>query len=153
MKNIFLSILIIFFSISLYGQNSAYGKKIYEDYGTWVVKNDNNCISISAFCTVENEDTIIKINQSDYKTQYKYEVYLVSKSIYDSNKTNTWLYGTKIYIDGKNILENQFPDGFVILIKTKPTLIYTYHSIENNVKFEIKWDKSIYEIKNNINGK
>ena len=77
--------------------------------------------------------------------KYHYELYVVSKSIYNGDTTNTWLYGVKIFVNGEDVLVNQFPDGFIISIKTEPTLIHTHHAFNKDVAFEIKWEKAIYE--------
>lgn len=122
-----------------------------------MVKDGENMISISAFCTVEIGDPNFHENKGVQYRELKqekivkpkiicvYELYMVSKSVYEGDTTNTWLYGTKIFVNGKYVLENQFPDGFVISIKTEPTLIHTHRSTNTNMDFDIKWEKSVYE--------
>lgn len=141
--------------ITVSAQNSAYGKKIYQDYRTWTVEVEKNSVSISAFCTVEEIDVVINLGMQyrelkkeknkNPETLYSYEIYFVSKSIYDGDTTNTWLYGTKVFINNEYVLNNQFPDGFIILIKTTPTLIHTHRSKDYDVKFNVTWEKAIYE--------
>jgi len=144
--------------MGLSAQNSVYSKTIHQDYGTWMVRNGDNIVSISAFSTIEevdpdfHEDRGVQYRELKQEkavkispTTYYYELYMVSKSVYEGDTTNTWLYGTKIFVNGDYVLENQFPDGFVISIKTEPTLIHTYHSLNSDVNFEVTWEKSVYE--------
>jgi len=150
MKKLIIFFLFLLLSISSYSQNSVYNKKIHKDYGTWSVKNGEDIISVSAFLTIEDEIDVIHENEKektklDPEIKYHYELYVVSKSIYEGDTTNTWLYGVRIFVNGKDILINQFPDGFIISIKTEPTLIHTHHAYNKDVEFEIKWEKAIYE--------
>jgi len=162
-KRIVLRIIVILILLSmvlfLNGQTSAYSKTIYRDFGTFKVVSGQNVVSISAFATIEKVDPathfdeVIPNNIKPIKEQknvvpeklYHYELYLVSKSIFEGDTTSTWLYRTRIFISGVDMLLHQFPDGFVASISTIPTLIYTYHSIKPDVEFEIKWEKSVYE--------
>lgn len=151
MKKLIIFFLFLLLSIGLYSQNSVYNKKIHKDYGTWSVRNDEHIISVCAFVTIEIENDVIHENELEKakivapEIKYHYELYMVSKSIYEGNTTNTWLYGMRIYVSGNDVLINQFPDGFLISIKTEPTLIHTHHSYKTDVEFEITWEKSIYE--------
>lgn len=144
-------------ALFLNGQTSAYEKPIHRDFGTFKVVSGRNVVSVSAFATIEKVDPATHFDEVVQnkamkeqknvvlKTLYHYELYLVSKSIFERDTTSTWLYGTRIFIGGVDILSNQFPDGFVASISTIPTLIYTYHSTKPDVEFEIKWEKSVYE--------
>lgn len=161
MKKLILLFIVLLFDVGLSAQNSAYEKNIYKDFGTFKVADGDNIISVSAFVTIEkvdsatHEDDVTQYQQYQTlkeqkkpivtKELYHYEVYMVSKSVYEGEKTSTWLYGTRIFVNGEDILSNQFPDGFVVSIKTEPTCIYTYHSDKTDIKFEIKWEKSVYE--------
>ena len=159
MKRVSLFLIALFFTISLFAQNSAYDKTIHRDYGTFRVINNENIVSVSAFCTIElfveeieyqepirlKESKIRKLGTVEPTQNYRYELYLVSKSVFDGDTTNTWLYGTKIFIDGEYVLEKQFPDGFIISIKTVPTLVHTHNAFNEFTEFEITWEKAIYE--------
>ena len=162
MKRIILFLAVILFGVVLCAQNSAYGKQIYKDYGTFRMMTDGgNIISVSAFATIENDENVnheaVEVQQvkkynkdnvqllSAKLTEYHYELYMVSKSVFDSDTTSTWLYGTRIFVNGIDVLEKQFSDGFVVSIKTEPTLIYTYHSKNKDLEFEITFEKSVYE--------
>lgn len=156
MKKLILFLGLLLLTTNLFAQKSAYNKTIYKDYGTFKVENGNNLISISAFITIEDENDVVshdnktvkqkKYEQSIYdEKKYHYELYMVSKSIFEGDTTSTWLYGVKIFINGEDVLNKQFPNGFIISIKTIPTLIHTHHSYTKDVKFEIKWEKAVYE--------
>lgn len=151
MKKLIIFFLFLLFNVSLFSQNSAYNKIIHKDYGTWSVINGEHLVSVSAFLTIEDETVVIHENEEEKaeiienETKYHYELYLVSKSIYNNDTTNTWLYGVKIFVNGEDVLVNQFPDGFIISIKTEPTLIHTHHAFNKDVKFEVKWEKATYK--------
>jgi len=155
MKKIILFFGLLFFTSILFAQNSIENKKIYEDYGTFEVINGQNKISLNAFITIEKEDNVISQEQVPVKQkyfddikeieEYHYEIYMTSKSIFNGDTTSTWLYGVKIFINGEDVLKKQFPEGFMIAIKTTPTLIHTHHAHSSDVEFEIEWEKSIYE--------
>jgi len=150
MKKLLIFFFFLLLSIGSFSQNSAYNKKIHKDYGTWSVKNGEHLISVSAFLTIENESDVIHENKKeqtkiDSEIKYHYELYVVSKSIYNNDTTNTWLYGVRIFINGEDVLLKQFPNGFIVSIETEPTLIHTHHAYNKDVEFEIKWEKAIYE--------
>ena len=151
MKKLLIFFFFLLLSIGSFSQNSVYNKKIHKDYGTWSVRNDDNLISVSAFLIIEDENDVLHKNEEektqiiDGETKYHYELYIVSKSIYNGDTTNTWLYGVRIFVDDEDVLGDQFPDGFIISIKTEPTLIHTHHDNTKFVEFEIKWEKAIYE--------
>ena len=154
-KNVIILLIFMFNFIGIYAQNSAYNKKIYRDFGTFKLENQGNVISFSAFITVDEEKDILyrkgqitnkmRNEKSVNKIEYHYEIYLVSKSIYNGDTTNTWLFGTQIFVNGESLLKKEFPDGFVVSVQTEPTLIHTYHSNNPNVDIKIKWDRAIYE--------
>lgn len=125
-------------------------KDVYSDFGTFKLSHEDNIISVSAYVTIEDiVDTIrhskTKSNYIELDSLYLYDIYLVSKSVYNGDTTSTWLYGVRIFVNDKNILADQFPEGFTRSIKTTPTLIYSYRSKEPNNKFNVTWEKSVYE--------
>lgn len=151
MYKLIIIFLFLLFSVNSYSQNSAYNKTILKDFGTWSVENGEHLVSVSAFLTIEKEIDVIHENEKEKaeivygETKYHYELYIVSKSKYNGELTNTWLYGVKVYINGENIYEQQFPDGFLASIKTDPTLIHTHHAFDKDAEFEVTWEKAIYE--------
>lgn len=136
-KIVFLISFLLLIFLNLFSQNID--KNIYKDYGTWEIKNGNNKIVISTYITIEKD--IKKENNNIFK----YDLYLKSESIYNNNVTKTWLYGTKIYIDGIEVTSDQFLEGFTILIPTQSERIYSYTTNKKNINFSITWKKSIYE--------
>ena len=143
MKKLLFFFLFLLFNINLYSQDNVYDKTIYEDYGVWSIESNDDIISIEAFVTIEI-DFEIKQYYSD-EISYCYNLYFVSKSTYGNDTTNTWLYGVKIFINGVDVYEDQFPKGFIVSVKTQPTLIHKHYAISNNVDFEMKWEKAVYE--------
>lgn len=158
MKRILFVLALILFSIGLNAQNSAYTKEIYRDYGTFKLETDDgHVVSLGAFVTIQEEELILHENESlskkemkqmqyqEPEIEYHYELYLVSKSIYEGDSTNTWVKGLRIYVDGENTLSEQFPEGITISIGTEPTLIYTHHCENQFCEFEVTWERAIYE--------
>ena len=162
MKKIIFVLAVMLFSMGLYAQNSAYTKEIYKDYGTFKLEtNDGHVVSLGAFATIEEEENVVreidmnigskreikKNLQMPPKTEieYRYELYLVSKSIYEGDTTNTWVKGLRIYVDGEDVLGKQFPEGMTISIGVEPTLIYTHHCETMFCEFEVTWERAIYE--------
>jgi hypothetical protein len=165
MKKFILMILFIISFISIYSQNGNVDGIIFKDFGEWSMNVNNNKISVSAFITIEQKtkkltSNEIKLNKhfikkrnydtiNNYKITYVYRLYLKSNSIYNGDKTNTWIYGGKVYINGIEVTKEKFPDGFLIAVKTTPTLIYKYKTTSiKKINFYIKWDKAIYENRN-----
>lgn len=139
MKNLVFFILLLCLSFNLFAQG---GERIYKDFGIWELKDGNNKIAISAYITVENA---IKNKKNDGVNKLLYNFYLLSQSIYNNDTTRTWLYGTKIFVDGVEITSTQFPEGFTIAVPTKPIKIYWYESEKKDINFSITWEKSIYD--------
>ena len=148
------------FSGGLFAQNSAYNKEIYKDYGTFkLATEEGNIVSLGAFTTITEEKNVVheidmnvgsKRNvrenlQTMPVTEYHYELYLVSKSIFEGDTTATWVKGLRIFVDGVDILENQFPKGMTVSIGDEPTLIYTHHCENEFCEFEITWEAAVYE--------
>lgn len=160
MKKLIFVLALILFGAGLYAQNSAYTKEIYEDYGTFkLVTDDNNVVSLGAFVTIEEELKSVHMSiesggkrsaknknlENMPQWEYHYEIYLISKSIFEEDTTNTWVTKLKIYANGEEVFENQFPDGFTVSIGTEPTLVYTHHTTEQHCEFELTWERAIYE--------
>jgi len=162
MKKIILMILFIISFIFVFSQNGDIHGFIFKDFGEWSIDVDNNKISVSAFITIEQKTKKLTFNEielkkhfikkrkydtiNNYNIIYIYRLYLKSNSIYNGEKTNTWIYGGRVYINGIEITKEKFPEGFLIAVKTTPTLIYKYETKSTKkINFYIKWDKAIYE--------
>lgn len=158
MKKLFFALALILFNVGLFAQNSAYAKEIYRDYGTFrLVTDEGNIVSLSAFATVQAEELVVheevvlnkrELKQLKYEepeVEYHYELYLVSKSIFEGDTTNTWVHKLKIYVDDEDVLINQFPEGFTMSVGTEPTLVYTHHDTNKFCDFELTWENAIYE--------
>lgn len=153
----------LLFGLGLWAQTEAPVKKIYDDLGVVRIQKPDGVISVGAYITIEKEyiydhvqNNIREVKQEVYNKKkyeqelepemvYHYEIYFVSRSIFDGDTTSTWIHGLKIFVDGEQQLMKQFPDGFMASIKTEPTLVHTHHSESDNVYFNIEWDKILYE--------
>lgn len=160
-KKIIMRVIVILILLSmaflLKGQTLTGNQMLYQDFGTWSLDDgQGNTIAIQAYATVEN---ITKYPTNAYEKQslaaytiQRYELYLVSKSIFQNSKTNTWINGARVFIDfndgmGKTEMTiDQFPDGFILSITIEPTLVYWYE-IEpvDGLGMYISWENAIYE--------
>lgn len=147
-------------TLFLKGQELKPNQNLHQDFGTWSIDDGyGNKIAIKAYATVEiisefTEATEYVNNQSHiYEVEkQRYELHLVSKSVYQGNLTSTWIYGARVFIDfndgvGKReMTAEQFPDGFVLSISTTPTLVYWYE-IEPvfGLGMYVSWDNAVYE--------
>jgi len=158
MKKLIFVLVLFLFGTGLYAQNSAYGKTIHQDYGTFrIVSDEGNIVSLSAFVTIEEEEYVSHVEENMSKKEikqltytepeieYRYELYIVSKSVFEGDTTNSWIYKLRIYVDDEDVLAEQFPDGHTLLINTEPILIYTHHDTNKFTNFELTWEKAIYE--------
>jgi len=165
MKKLILFFITLFLVVGLYAQNSAYSENILKDYGTFKLETDEgNIISVGAFTTVElvnpthhdgndelNVTLKLKKGAGNSKQQellvpeYHIDIYLVSKSVFEGEGTSTWLDGVRIFIDSVDIRKDQFPDGFLVSVKTVPTLIHSFHTNNKSVDIEITWETALYE--------
>lgn len=163
MKKILFYLILLFFTTGLNAQTENSGKRIYNDLGVIRLQKPNGIISVGGYITIEKEynydhvqNNIREVKQEVYNKKkydkvlepeivYHYEIYFVSNSVFNGDSTSTWVNGLKIFTDGKQLLAEQFPEGFIISIKTEPTLIHVYHSKSDSVAFNIEWDKLLYE--------
>jgi len=163
MKKILFCLIGLLLSISVFAQSEAPEKRIYEDLGVVRIEKPQGVVAVGAYITIEKEyiydhvqNNIREVKQEVYNKKsyeeeldpemvYHYEVYFVSRSVFDGDTTSTWIEGLKIFVDGEQQLIKQFPDGFMKSIKTEPTLVYTHHSESDDVYFNIEWEKIVYE--------
>lgn len=165
MKKIIFGLVFVLFSFFVSAQSQS-TKHMYENFGTWKLKVDQNELSISAFVTVQekNEEMDryeLKLEMQsknrkqqkeieENRTTYKYEVYLKSNSIFKGDTVSTWIYGAKVFIDGFEITKEKFPEGFMMLIEKKPTLIYWYETASpEKLNFNVEWESAVYENRSN----
>ena len=115
-----------------------------EDFGTWdKTISPANKISISSYVVkrILIYDDQKKANDSP---KYRYELIVVSNSIYNNKPTKTWIYGTRVFIDDKEATVSQSPDGFTAIINTEPTVIFRYESSLDTINIKITWKSSQY---------
>lgn len=139
MKCIIISILFLLFPIIVISQN--YGEPlIHQDLGTWSKKIDKNInIKLHGYVTKKY------MNNSLINLKYEYNIMLISESKFNNQITDTWIYGTKIFINGNEKTKQMFPNGFVFYVTKDPIKLYQIKSNSENIHFEIKWNKSIIE--------
>lgn len=114
---------------------------VYRDLGTYKVNyNDGSSIAIHGYITKGK-------NNDYYNHQYKNKFVLVaeSKSVYGGYYTETWLYGTRVFLNGEEVTVQQYPQGMTAYIKTSPTVIFTWYTNDNDVgKYLMTWEGSAY---------
>ena len=110
----------------------------YIDIGTWKNTIDaNNSISVELLYVKKTND----ITKQHLAEKYRYEIYGISKSKHNNKIVNTWLYNTNIFVDWINITKDQYLDGFTVVLKNTPTLIYYFETNKEHPEFKITWKK------------
>lgn len=120
-------------------QNQGY---LYRDLGTYHYNHpDGSTIRVKAYIWK-------RPNSSGYYSEHRYEYVLtaISESVFQGKYTQTWLYNNRIYYNGQEITQQQYPNGFTTYINTIPTIVYSiYTSDENIPAFTMQWGNSAYE--------
>jgi len=152
MKRILIILIGLLFAITINGQtniNRPENKPIYKDYGTWTLDVEGDKVGVRAYITKE---PVYLATKKQYAQQYapksptyRYELYLESKSIFRGNTTNTWLYNSRVFINGVEVTREQFPTGFTVSVDISPTLVYWYEVASENLDMAITWENAIYE--------
>jgi hypothetical protein len=143
MKKLLFLVILFFGFIVLNAQSVEKSMKV-EDFGTWdKTISPANKISISSYVVkrILIYDDQKKANDSP---KYRYELIVVSNSIYNNKPTKTWIYGTRVFIDDKEATVSQSPDGFTAIINTEPTVIFRYESSLDTINIKITWKSSQY---------
>ena len=144
-------ILVILLSMAMFlsGQEPLQTKPIYRDYGTWSIQVEGNTVGVRAYITKEKIYTEAKKQEYTKEAQrYRYELYLESKSVYRGERTSTWLYGARVYINGREVTYQNYPNGITLSAGTEPTLIYWYEVSMADLEMAITWENAIYENRN-----
>lgn len=153
---------LLFITVLLLSLPNIFGQKnIYENFGTWEIVEGTNKVSICGYITHESvKKTIVEptytkkipqktahgVLEEKKKTQHIFELYLISKSIYNSDTTSTWINGVRIYINGVEVTKDQFPEGFLLSVATKPTFVYSYKTeLQDSINMSLTWERAIYE--------
>jgi len=116
---------------------------IYMDYGDWeyIFTDTTDMVKLNAYVTKE-------IYELKGGNSFKFEFILKSKSRYENKLTKTWLYGCKVIVNSEEVTQEQFPNGFMIVIDTDDTIIYTLYTNDEDVDFIVEWDDAIYDPRN-----
>lgn len=140
MKKIILIVLLFFGFVTIRAQEKS--MKV-EDFGTWDKKISSvDKISVSSY--VIKHQLLLKEKAPIDSPKYRYELIVKSNSIYNGHLTKTWLFGTRVFIDGKEATNSQSPDGFTAIINMEPTVIFRYDSSMDTVNIKITWESSKY---------
>lgn len=144
MKKIFVSIVLFFFAFTSFVLGQEYGeKRFYKSFDEWVISSNGSKLSMTSFITVQDILTLDNINVStqplEVLPQYRYEIYLRSTSKLNGKSSRICVYNTKIFINDVEVTRRQFPEGFTVLVDTRPTLIYWYETHEELIDIRIKW--------------
>jgi hypothetical protein len=146
----FLLFLMFTLFLTLNSNAQSYDKKVtYEKYDEFDREiTPVNKINITSYVTKQNILTYVNYEQIQKTVselpKYRYELVLISKSLYNNKITKTWIYGAKVFIDGVEVTRQQFPNGFTAIIETEPTVIYWYETSSDKIDFKITWENSIY---------
>ena len=105
-------------------------------------------LSISTYVTKQeillHNNQIQKEKTLSTLSKYRYELILVSNSKHNGKIVKTWLYNSKVFINGIEVTHDQFPEGFTALIDSNPTSIYWYETSDESINIEIKWKNSTF---------
>lgn len=148
MKKLTTFLISILFALSVYGQEYINGKPVYRNYGKWSIEVEGNEVGVQAYVTKERIYNEIKkqyIQKSEPENLYRYELYLVSKSVYRGEITKTWLYSARVFINGVEATKEQFPEGFTVSVDIEPTMVYWYQIASEKIELAITWENAIYE--------
>lgn len=141
MKKIILTLLILLLSFMLIGDGA---RQIYRHFGTVNFnKGYNTKVSIEAYITKKVIDDYNRKSLVEYK--YIYEVMLVSHSLHNGVLTNAWLDGTRIFLNGRETSAKTYPNGFTVLVKQEPTVIYWLEMDDIAPNITIRWASAKYE--------
>jgi uncharacterized membrane protein len=133
------------------GQHPIHTEKpIYQDFGTWSLDVGNDKVAIHAYATIELIEKEVTNSYAQKEMMptlvQRYELYLISESIYDGEATSTWIYGARVFINGDEVTKKQFPEGFILSVGTEPTLVYWYETPPvEGLAIYISWNNAVYE--------
>jgi hypothetical protein len=144
MKKLIIIILLFFGFITLNAQTYEKSMKV-EDLGTWnKTVSPANKISVSSYVTKQKIVGDVSKNAVITQSKYRYELIVKSNSVYNGQPTKTWIFGTKVFVDGKEATISQSPDGFTAIINIEPTVIFRYDSNLDTINIKITWESSKY---------
>lgn len=145
MKHIIIIILFSFlFQFNIEAQ-SLNEKKTIINYAQWDLPLSNTIKINLVYYVLRSDILTYRDYTQKQKTvselpKYRYELFLISESLYNNKRKNTLLSKTRIYVDSIEVTYNQFPNGFPAVIKTKPTLVYWYETSRDSINLQIKWE-------------
>lgn len=156
MKRLFLTLILAFLSIVLIGDKKTDDiiineslvenqyVEIYRDFGTANFPvNPTTTTSIQAYVTKTS------VNNSNQKGlvhySFQYEIMVISYSRVNNVRTNTNMYGVRVFVNGVETSAKTFPNGFNVLVLTEPTMIYWLETNDPFPEIRFKWQNVIYQ--------
>lgn len=119
---------------------------VYRDLGTFVANfPDGSSIGVHAYITKGSNNTG---NYGQYKNVFT--LVAESTSVYGGYYRATWLYGTRVFVNGAEASYSQYPNGFTAYVKAtpSPTIIYYWYTNDEFINtYYFSWSSSAYEIK------
>lgn len=141
MKKSIFTILLFVLSSILCGFSGIQQEYIYRDLGEYVYNMPHgDRIGVKAYIVKSR-------NSNQMYSQYKnvFSLVAVSTSISRNYRTDTWLYNTRIYLNGSEISFNQFPYGLTVYVSTEPTSVYYWFTNDEDIgKYYLTWESSAY---------
>lgn len=114
---------------------------VYRTLGDYVYyTSDGSKIGVSAYITKN-----LNMNRS-YKYRYVYTLIGVSKSEHIGVRTETWLYNTRVFLNGQQVSVNQYPNGFTLYVRTTPSIVFYWYTNDEDIgEYYFSWGSSAYE--------
>lgn len=140
MKRYITTLLLTLLSAILCGFSQSQQTHVYRDLGEYVYNMPNgDKIGVRAY--------ILKTRNTNINNPYKNIFTLVahSTSISSGQLTDTWLYQTRVFLNGVEVSFNQFPEGCTVFLSTSQTSVYYWFTNDEDVgKYYLTWASSAY---------
>jgi hypothetical protein len=138
-RNLILSFL--FIVLSSFGTQQS---PIYQHLGNFNFQhNYNTNVGVSAYVTKH-----YNVNKAYGTYKYVYYLKMMSNSHNNGVLTSTWLYNTRVHVDGSEVSYQQTPYGFTAYIRTTETIVYTWYTNNDNVNYGVTWGSAVYDPRN-----
>lgn len=117
---------------------------VYQNLGVFRYNfTEDTYLEIEAYVTKQ-----INYNRNYANYEYLYNLVMVSNSNNMGQLTSTWLYNTRVYINGDEVSAYNSPNGFTALIRTTPTVVYHWYTNQFNISYGVNWENSTIDTRN-----
>ena len=117
---------------------------IYQHLGVFNYNfTTNTNVSLSSYVTKHHN-----LNKAYGGYRYVFYLKMISNSHNRGYLTSTWLYNTRIYVNGNEVTLQQSPNGFTSYIRTTETILYSWYTNDINLNYSVKWDDAVYDPRN-----